>query len=228
MKTRFQYTGGGLILGDKRLAGKLVLKAPTGWDCPERLDNSGYCTPLDNQGNNPWCAAYSMEQLLSASYWREFHVKVELQQSIIYERAKLIDGLKGDGTTLEAVLKATNHFPFGLSVCPSMTWERVDDYASALFAVHKFGLVLVGLNITTGWQKLAPNGMIGPGRSSIGGHAVLISGYSLSENTIWGPNWWGLNWGVRGWWMMKLDQFRAQLIYGYAARIAWEKCHDKR
>jgi hypothetical protein len=79
------------------------------------------------------------------------------------------------------------------------------------------------MQITEGWNKLNPDGTIGPDTKAIGGHAVLVSGYSRSCNLIWGPNWWGKNWGKGGWWMMTLDQFDQQLGYGYALKIKWEK-----
>jgi hypothetical protein len=223
------HAAGGLILGDlkaKKLASRRILKAPPGWDAPDRLDNSAYCTPLENQGQTPWCAAYSMGQLLSASYWREFHFRHDFPEDRLYAMAKKFDGGQGDGTTLEAIMHAASAVDFGLPVRPILdqgdiqaVWEMND----VLFAVHKYGLVLVGLQITDGWINLTPEKNIGSGTAPLGGHAVLVSGYSKACNLIWGPNWWGRSWGKFGWWMMRLDQFEDQLGYGYAIRIRWEK-----
>ena len=64
---RIEHGGGLHLYPTLAFPRSRALKVPPGWDCPERLDNSGYCTPLESQGNNPWCAAYSMAQLLTAS-----------------------------------------------------------------------------------------------------------------------------------------------------------------
>lgn len=222
------WRAGGLILGDikaKRLASRRTLKAPPGWDAPDRIDNSAYCTPLENQGQTPWCAAYSMGQLLSASYWREFHQRHDFPEDQLYAMAKRIDGGRGEGTTLESIMQAARLVDFGLSVKPTLDEadiQEVYEIDDVLFAVHKYGLVLVGLQITDGWNNLTPEKTIGPGTEPIGGHALLVSGYSRKCNLIWGPNWWGRSWGQNGWWMMTLDQFEAQLGYGYAIRIRWE------
>lgn len=214
--------GGGLHLYPTYALPRVrTLKAPPGWDCPERLDNSGYCTPLENQGRNPWCAAYSMAQLLTASYWREFHVKKDLPEGDIYAGAKKRDRIPGDGTTLDAVMAAADRHDFGLGVIPTIAKERVLDVTDVLFAVHKYGLVLVGMQISKGWNKLAADGSVGNASGSLGGHAVLVSGYDVALRKIWGPNWWGRAWGREGFWVMTLDQFAAQFAYGYAIKITW-------
>jgi hypothetical protein len=217
-----QQHGGGLHLYPTLAQARArTLKAPPGWDCPEHLDNSGYCTPLESQGNNPWCAAYSMAQLLTASYWREFHRKIDLPEGDIYAGAKRRDRITGDGTTLDAVMAAVDRHDFGLGVTPTLAKERVLDAPDVLFAVHKFGLVLVGMQISKGWDKLRPDGSIGNASGTLGGHAVLVSGYDTVNGTIWGPNWWGRTWGRDGFWFMTIEQFAAQFAYGYAIRIAW-------
>ena len=210
----------------KRLAARHILKAPPGWDCPEALDNSEYCTPLESQGQNPWCAAYSMAQLLSASYWREFHVRHDFDEGRLYKIAKSTDGSKGDGTTLDAIISAALTSELGVpysATIPEACEESIFEIEDVFFGLHKYGLVMVGLNITEGWNDLNADGTIGPRTQEIGGHAVLVSGYSKKCNRIWGPNWWGKSWGRNGWWMMTFEQFEAQLGYGYAVKIVWEK-----
>jgi hypothetical protein len=218
---------GGLVLGDikaKRLAAKHILKAPAGWDCPDRIDNSSYCTPLESQGDKPWCAAYMEAQLLSASWWREFHVRHDFPEDQLYAAAKRYDGGSGDGTTLEAIMSAAQEKDWGVGLYAHLEpCEQVFEVEDVIFAIHKYGLVMVGLQITDGWNNLNKDGSIGPGTKPIGGHALLVSGYSKSCNAIWGPNWWGKAWGKNGWWVMTLQQFEAQFGYGYAAKITWEK-----
>lgn len=217
----------GLVLGDvaaKRRTARHILKAPTGWDCPERLDNSAYCTPLESQGRNPWCAAYSAGQLLSASYWRWAHVRHDMPEEALYRFAKQYDqDPRSDGTTLENILSAMSGVDLGVGIRPTIETESVWKLPDILFGVHKYGLVLVGLQITEGWNRLNTDGSIGPDTRSIGGHAVLVSGYDQRCRLIWGPNWWGRQWGKGGWWVMTYDQFVEQFAYGYGVKITWEK-----
>jgi hypothetical protein len=220
---RIANVGGGLIMSGLPKRAELRLKAPVAWDCPETLDNSAYCTPLENQGQNPWCGAYSGCQLLQASYWREHGRKVQFDEATMYRHCKGVDGLQGDGTSLEAVLTVIEQFDVsGSGLRPRITEERmVEDAGDIMFAVHRYGLVMCGLAITDGWTYPKWNGMIGPGTRPLGGHAVLCSGYSLRSGIVFGPNWWGTNWGRRGFWYMSRDQFARQFMYGYGVRLEW-------
>jgi hypothetical protein len=221
------HHGGGLHLHPtaQPLSARPRLDVPDDWDCPVRLDNSGYCTPLESQGHWPWCAAYSMNQLLQASFWREFHRKVDFPEEYTYREAKTQDGIKGDGTTLNAVMNAVEGHDFGVGYLPRFEPKGLYSLEDVLFAIHTYGIVMVGLQITKGWDSagLTKDGMIGPDPTKCGGHAVLNSSYDLDLGHIWGPNWWTLQWGQKGFWKMTLDQFRAQFAYGCAMRINWEK-----
>lgn len=219
----------GLQLGDlkaKRLSARHILKAPVGWDCPARLDNSAYCTPLESQGDKPWCAAYSMGQLLSASYWRWAHIKADMPEAELYRIAKTLDpDPRSEGTTLESIISAAMcpTINLGVGLKPILETESVWELPDVIFAVHKYGLVLIGLQATKGWETLNKDGSIGPDKTIIGGHAVLVSGYDQPCKLIWGPNWWGKSWGRGGWWVMTYDQFSEQFGYGYGVKINWEK-----
>lgn len=214
---------GGLIFKDSKLfRAAPILETPEPFDCPQSIDNSAYCTPLENQGREPWCAAYSMNQLLQASYWREFHSKVDFPEDKTYARAKRIDRIDGDGTTLEAVMRAVNGQNVGLKVRPYLAYERINGVTDLLFSIHKYGIVMLGLNITQGWMNLKPYGTIGDDDTPVGGHAVLASTYNLKGERLRGPNWWGPKWGVSGgFWDASFEQVRKQLMYGYAIRITW-------
>jgi hypothetical protein len=218
----------GLVMGDikvLRATAKRVLRAPQDWDCPDALDSSPYCTPLKYQGQDPWCAAYSIEQLLSASWWRTYHAKHNFPVGAIYAAARKIDGLpRGtQGTTLDAAISAVGFADLGVTNTPTTLREFIMDADDIFFAVHKYGLVIVGLNITSGWNRdrLNMDGSIGPASDDAGGHAVLVSGYSKKLGKIWGPNWWGDAWGRNGWWVMTIPQFEKQFGYGYGVRIIW-------
>lgn len=216
---------GGLVLGDrilKRVQARHVLAMPPSWEAPEVLDNSGYCTALKNQGQTPLCAAYSGEQMLSASFWRVYHHPRDFPVEEIYKTAKLWDGLPAgsQGTTLEGIIRAIKEASLGVTN-PVIDVEFIVSDKDIPFACHKFGLVLVALDVTRGWERLNRDGTIGPDTTPMGGHAVLVSGYNLKTGMIWGPNWWGRSWGRNGFWMMTLAQFKAQFYYGYGIRVIW-------
>ncbi len=221
--------GGGLIMTGRPLRAARILRIPPAWDAPDTLDNSGYCTPLENQGQNPWCAAYAMCQLLQASYWRETGTKLQFDEAKCYAEAKRVDKIAGDGTSLEAVLAAAENVELNASGrIPLIEDDVIDEPGSIPFAIHQRGLVLCGLQITDGWTYPRMNGMIGDGWRALGGHAVLCSGYSIPDDEVWGPNWWGTSWGQRGFWRMKTRQFTDQFIYGYGARVTWAKTNGGR
>lgn len=215
------HVGGGLLF--RGIPDRHVLRSPIGWEAPRKLDNSGYCTPLESQGRNPWCAAYSMCHLLQASYWRDHNFRLDFHEGDCYAGAKRHDGITGDGTSLEAVITEAQmeDLSGGKGIMPAIQEQVIVDPEDVVFSVHKYGLILLGLQITAGWQYPRMNGMIGGDEGKLGGHAVLCSGYDLDEDVLWGPNWWGTSWGRKGFWMMTRKQFARQFVYAYGCDISW-------
>ena len=214
--------GGGLILTQRKTRFSVSLDTPSAFVAPNALDNSGYCTPLESQGNNPWCDSYATCQMLQASYWRDFGVQMQFDEAKHYRECKIIDGDTNEGTSLETGLKVAETIALNdKGIIPVIQAKEIEDDKDIPYAIHKYGMVLTGLRITDGWQYTRWNGMIGDGKKDLGGHAVLSSAYSFSDDFVKGPNWWGVKWGRKGFWKMTRKQFHDQFIYGYAVQIIW-------
>jgi hypothetical protein len=200
-----------------------ICKAPANFQAPNALENGAYCTTLESQGKNPWCAAYALCCILQASAWRHYGRPIQFDEAKAYAAAKQIDGIRGDGTTLEAVISVARTMDLcdGAVEIPTITAEYIEDAEDIYWGVHRFGLVLTGMAINEGWQYTRQNGWIGDAGRRLGGHATVTSGYYRGKH-VRGPNSWGTAWGVRGHWVANEDQFRQQYLGGYGLEIVWK------
>lgn len=182
---------------------------------PIKVDTRWHCTKTEDQGSKPWCAAYAAAQWAEAIRWQIKDYPEDLDPTWIYSYAKSVDGdPHGDGTTLTAVLEALLYKKvFSPSVCDvKVLRPNIEDIK---YAIHKFGLVLGGFNITSEWYMLNPNKtfVCNPKNEDFqGGHAVLICGYD--ENGLYFQNSWGERWGDSGFGGISWDCVKAQLMYG--------------
>ena len=58
--------------------------------------------------------------------------------------------------------------------------------------------VVVGISVTEAWETLVGGTLPEPEGASIGGHAVLLTGYSLERGAFWMRNSWGEGFGEGG------------------------------
>lgn len=83
-------------------------------------------------------------------------------------------------------------------------------------ALHRHGVVLSAFTATDLWSVPSEDGWMQPNGVALGGHAVLLCGYSEID----GPPYfsiqqsWGEDIGWRGFVRMSPEQFRAEFIYG--------------
>ena len=62
---------------------------------------------IDNQGQTPHCAAFSIAGIIEALIWKRTGKLINIDANQIYAEAKQIDGMiNQDGTSLEAAIKA--------------------------------------------------------------------------------------------------------------------------
>lgn len=182
---------------------------------PLRVNSMFYCTKTEDQGSKPWCAAYAAAQWAESIRWQIHNAPEDIDPTWIYQYAKSIDGDPyGDGTTLTAVLEALlAKKVFDPSVCAVKVLQpNIDDFK---FALHKFGVVLGGFNITSEWYQLNPKKtyVCNPSnRQFQGGHAVLVCGYD--ENGLYFQNSWGTRWGDNGFGGISWECAKTQLLYG--------------
>ena len=180
---------------------------------PDRIDERPRMTKVEDQGSKPWCAAYAATQLAENVLWRKSGYPKDIDPSMIYIRAKELDGMpRVDGTTLEAALQALiDTKVFDGSICSVKSVPRTRE--AVKFALHKFGVVLMGFSITEEWYKLNPkktavcSKLILPG---LGGHAICCCGYDY--NGVYICNSWGPGWGDCGYGLITWDKMDEQLM----------------
>ena len=184
---------------------------------PVTVDLRDYCTKTEDQGNKPWCAAYTAAQWAENILWRVNDYPENIDPTWIYEYAKSVDGdPHGDGTTLVAVLEALlNKGTFDKSICKIKVINRGENARQSVkYAIHKFGCILGAFNITKEWYSLCNRDTAVTGKRnnvSMGGHAVLICGYNADGVII--QNSWGESWGEYGFGLVTWEAFDKQFLY---------------
>lgn len=208
----------GFLKVPANLAEMPKLKAVKGFLAPSTVDLRDYCTATEDQGSKPWCAAYTAAGWTENIKWRINDTIEQIDPTPIYKYAKTIDGDPyGDGTTLSAVLESLLHLGyFDRSKCRIRTIVGGAGAKLAVkYAVHKFGCVLSGFNITDEWyEKNSKDSVVtgDPKFSACGGHAVLICGYNKHGVII--QNSWGKEWGKWGFGLISWNAFNTQFMYG--------------
>lgn len=182
---------------------------------PATIDLRPQLLPSSNQGDTPKCAAYAMAGWLEFYNWKYKGVAQQINPDPIYARAKQIDGEPNiQGTTLEAALQAAQDLQLITAV--DTTSIRQVTASGVAQALHRYGVVLAAFNISEYWTDAQPNGWVTEGGASLGGHAVLMCGYSLVDNPPWYAiqNSWGEQNGWRGFNRMSVPMFNSQFMYG--------------
>ena len=196
-----------------------------GFTAPRTVDLRDYCPPTENQGDTPWCAAYSTAHWLSNIKWRVTDKLPYYDPALIYAKAKQLDGFPDqDGTTLTATLQVVRdemkQFDPG---CEIQTFYGFEGVESIKYAIHKFGCCLLGFLITTEWYDITPDNSTIKGIDAdvLGGHAVLACGYNEFGVII--QNSWGEPWGEYGYALVTWDAVRKFLQYGAVMTRALDK-----
>lgn len=199
-----------------------TLGAPTAYCSPDRLDMRDCCGPAEDQGSNPWCAAYAATSWAESVLWRKSGKYAHLDPEAVYKWAKQHDGdPDGDGTTLVAVLDALlADKTFDPQVCRVRT---IAPSAKMLrYAIHRFGTVLVGFDVSDEWYRCRDgietdedgNPVITglAKRPLIGGHAIVACGYNDTGLVI--QNSWGAAWGHYGFACIAWREVERAFMYG--------------
>ena len=215
--------GGGLIM---KRSYRRQLRAPLNFEMPPNgIGNWEYLTPPENQGQNPWCAAYAMCMVLSASHWRERNFRMDFDEGKLYRAAKAIDGNSEPGTQLESVIDAAQVADMsvgGKAGIPKIVETVVTEPEDIPFMIHKFGLLLCGFMIDDGWPKArSSDGLIPDGKAKLGGHAVVLDSFRPDKAMNWGANSWGRSYGLNGRFGLTWGKCAEQFIYGFGMRIEW-------
>ena len=214
------FNPNGLLVPDRIPLGS-ALRVPKRFEAPPELILDGYCTPVEDQGSKPWCAAYSATNFAESVLWRVNGYRTDIDPGPVYWHAKSIDGdPTGDGTYLECALKGLVAGGIFKRECLVRTfgnsWYGFGDSGGAdetKYAVHRYGCCLAGFNITDEWFD--PKDAVvrgGPGFVTQGGHAVLVCGYD--EGGFLVMNSWGKAYGREGKVYVSNRAFERQFMYG--------------
>jgi len=200
----------GALLRPKRLAKSGMLKAPAKFQGPKELILTGYCTPVENQGAKPWCAAYAASSYAENIRWRIDGYRRDIDPAPLYAYAKTVDGSPDtDGTYLECTLRAL----MAKGHLPAMSVKTFDTLRDLKYAVHRQGVCIAGFNITSDWFSPRKGVVFGEGETQ-GGHAVTVCGYDEGGVVI--LNSWGADWGHGGFAYVTNKAFGDQFMYGAA------------
>lgn len=198
---------------------KSLSAATEGYFVPVHLDRRTELLPTSNQKNTSKCVAMALAGWLEYNRWKNDGITKQIDPDPIYSRAKQIDEIVGEGTTLEAGLQAIQDL--GLVSANQVNNIRSVSYPGDVKrAIHKYGVVLAAFDATSNWQFANKNGWIEPGGNSIGGHAVILCGYSDIDKIPYFSlqNSWGENQGWRGFNRISQELFVEQFSYG----LVWD------
>ena len=204
----------------KTLKKKTAFSAAKNFEAPKELILTGYCTPADDQGDKPWCAAYAAANYAENLLWRKRGYKKEIDPAPLYQYAKTIDGdPDGDGTYLECTLEALLKYGhFDSKICKVKTigggvFGNLNSANDVKYAIHRYGVVMAGFNITDEWYKPSSKGVIvgKEGAKPQGGHAILLVGFD--ENGFIIQNSWGGDYAHEGFVYITNKAFNEQFMY---------------
>jgi hypothetical protein len=210
----------GALKVPKSLLKKHAFRAAGDFQAPKELILTGYCVPADDQGEKPWCAAYAAANYAENLLWRKRGYHKEIDPAPLYQYAKSIDGdPTGDGTYLECTLEALLKYGhFDPSVCKVKTvgggiFGNSGAMNDVKYAIHRYGVVMAGFNITDEWYKPSAKGVVcgKDGAKLQGGHAVLLVGYD--ENGFIVQNSWGGQYAHEGFVYLTNKAFNEQFMY---------------
>ena len=200
-----------------RLKSKSAFKVGKSFSAPVECFNQFCCTPVENQGALPWCAAYSAANYAEEKLWRRKGYPEQIDPAPLYKYAKSIDGdPDGDGTYLECTLEALVKKGFFGEECKIKTiggglfgnGSALNDEKNAIF---RHGTIIAGFNISSEWFTPA-NGVIrGKVNDEQGGHAVHLVGYD--DGGILIQNSWGADYGKGGFVYLTNNAFLSQFMY---------------
>jgi len=146
-----------------------------------------------DQGSTPQCVGYAWLQfLLSAPIMKRNRTLPTA--TTIYKAAQKVDewpGERYDGTSVRAGAKVLQ----SLGLIKEYVWAK--DLDTLKRFVMQRGPVVIGVDWFGGMDRTR-GGYIVPEGASLGGHAILINGWSQSQKAFRMINSWGAEWGEKG------------------------------
>lgn len=188
---------------------------------PSLLDRSKFWTPgarVLDQGEEGACVGFGCANEAAASPVRVKPITNDTGFSV-YRRAKEIDeweGVEYSGTSVRA----------GMLVGRELGWWSGFQWATnaaGLRSALELGPVVIGIEWRLGMYE-APNGVLTSTGHVVGGHCLLITGYTRRHSKLRVPayrlrNSWSAAWGANGSAYMRADEL-LHLLFGAGGEAA--------
>jgi len=186
------------------------VETPDNFIAPRKIDFRDMCLPTSDQFQSPHCVGYSTAGFIEVKNWRRKHYPEQVDGDAIYYEAKKIDGNNEAGTYLKSGAQAAiNLGLIGGEI------RFIDPSIQALkFAIHENDICVGAFSITNEWNRVGNDGIIpnlGSAAVQIGGHGVLICGFSDRDGGFYIQNSWSPNWGLYGFCLLKYEQAAKQI-----------------
>lgn len=187
---------------------------------PGFIDERETCTPTEDQGETSMCAAYATTSFAEHIYGKRTGLATSFDPKKVYAEAKKMDGDQSDGTTIEHAIEGfLKVYPdvFGPECSCELIYSETDDPIDVNLikrAIHKYGGIVGGFNISTKWYDVYQDckGWIGSEGYLAGGHGVFVCGYNSKGLII--QNSWGRDWGEFGLAVLPWSEVPRQFMYG--------------
>jgi len=205
------FSGGDLHKDPEPLMESRAFYASPQFVAPRRMDSRDMCLRSSNQGQTPHCAGYSTAGFIEVFNWRTKHYPEQCDGDLIYTEAKKLDGMpQVNGTILRCAGQGAINAGLIKGVVKQVPKTEMD----IQFAIHTYGVCVAGFMITDEWNLVEKTtGKIsnfGDKARIIGGHALLLAGYS--DEGIYIQNSWGEEWGIYGFGILSWEQFNKQIM----------------
>lgn len=206
------------------------------------IDLRPYCSPIEDQGNLGSCTGQAIAGAIELINKRNKKV-TDVSRLFIYYYERLLEGTINydSGAYIRTGIKAMTkygaplekHWPYVINkfkTKPSSIadidgarrkvtlYERANSIESIINAINGGFSVIVGFDVYSSFFNVNRTGIMSyPNLSRevlLGGHAVLLVGYSRSSKYFIARNSWGPTWGDNGYFYMPFDIIKNNRMSG--------------
>jgi len=205
--------------------------ADTSMDVREQLDLRAFDTPVKNQGSRPWCTAFATIGAVENLGKKFFQTELDLSEIHhfksygVYQTSPSLNAARSIGfidevlwpyygskqpgadSKVRAKIKASRKIQLNLS--------------DVVSSIRNGEPVIINLDVNSSFMRPKAGGVIVPGGSSQGGHAIALTGVVLDDRVGGGgyfviKNSWGSSWGDHGYGYVPFSYCQYSYCYAWA------------